>query len=139
MYKKVIPIIQYGANKNIINDYEENMCQHIDRYLDEKFRYDFEHDPKQKRSIEENNIDRFIQWKNRAIKEVESIIDKGVKEARITMDETKRVVMEAMAMVGRLKPKLWLSKNVLSVIMDFHGGVGDAITEKDLDELRMTM
>lgn len=48
------------------------------------------------------------------------------------MNETKEVVMQTMKIIGQLNSKLRLSNNILGIVMKFHGGIGDAMTKKDL-------
>jgi|GEM_PF-3745735 len=125
--------IQYTSAS--IHDVDIN-GQTLFSYIDKLFYFDIDkHIADGKISRKPENRAEFEEWNVEARKSIKNIISDAAASTQAIMNTTKMSVMKAMKIIGKLQAKLWLSHNILGIIMEFHGGVGDAITENDLAEL----
>ncbi|KRX11097.1 hypothetical protein PPERSA_05206 [Pseudocohnilembus persalinus] len=139
--KSIAFVVQYGANAKI-EDERIIMMKYRDKdlseYIAEFLHLDIDKSlakgkiPMKTPQEVENATIRFHQWQDKMRSLIENKIMTGIKQGYTIREKTQQILGEILWKMGAIKPELRLSYNLINYIMEFHGGVGEAMGEHNL-------
>ena len=143
MRRNLLFVIQHGANPKATNDKGQDVYQ----YIDDIMQFDIQ------KYIGSLNIPeepeksaKFREWHPEEVIRIKDITRTAIDDALDILKSNKKivarsmdVVMKLMVMSEQIRSNQILSGNILSIIMDFHGGLGDELNLQDLRELEILL
>ena len=92
------------------------------------------------------NRAKFEKWHKMMKQRMKDLYDESVSEGLVILKSNRQIVAKSMDMVmklmvmsGQIRSDQILSGNILSVVMNFHGGLGDEFNPEDLHGLEILL
>ena len=141
--KNLLFVIQHGANYQMKNDKGQDIYQ----YIDDIMWFDLEKQIEKKMIFRsQKKFAKFEKWHTETVIRIKDIVRTAISDAsnilksnRKIMAKSMDMVMKLMVMSNQIRSNQILSGNILGIVMDFHGGLGDELNPKDLRELEILL
>jgi len=136
MRENLLFVIQHGADYQMKNDKGQDIYQSVDDFM-----Y-FDIDKYKKSGLIHTNQKRsenFWKWHGETVTYIKDIVRTAISDASNILKSNRKIVAKSMYMVmklmvmsGKIRSNQILSGNILSVVMDFHGGISDPLNTETL-------
>ena len=136
-------MILRGANPYVNNHKGQNIYQYIDEIMD----FDIERDPQfqdQEKDAEFHEWhatvkSKFEKWHPEEVTRIKDITRAAISDASNILKSNRQIVAKSMDMVmklmvmsGQIRSNQILSGNIMSIVMEFHGGLGNPLNMETL-------
>ena len=143
MRENLLFVIQHGADYQMKNDKGQDIYQ----YIDDIMWFDLEKQIEKKMIFRsQKKFAKFEKWHTETVIRIKDIVRTAISDAsnilksnRKIMAKSMDMVMKLMVMSNQIRSNQILSGNILGIVMDFHGGLGDELNPKDLRELEILL
>jgi len=143
MRSNLLFVIQHGANPYV----KQGRCLNIHGYIDKIMDFTMErHAFEDSIIISQEKSAKFRKWHEETIIRIKNIVDTTINDALGMVKLNKKivaksmdVVMKLMVMSNQIRSNQILSGNILGIVMDFHGGLGDELNPESLRELEILL
>jgi len=137
-------VIQHG---NADPEVRNNEKQDIYQYIDDIMYFDIEtHEARNKIFQNRKQSENFWKWHGETVAQIKDIVRTAISDALDIVKLNKKIVAKSMDMVMKLmvmsnqiRSNQILSGNILGIVMEFHGGLGDELNPESLRGLEILL